>query len=318
MDSQDILEAHLMLFLIIALCAAIPDGLSDLKGQQFLTTSVRTGDTEIFLVDPTSGDATNLTRSPRSEERYPCWSPDGRQFAFTSDRDGTMNLYVADASGENVRKLTDLKAPAVAYMPSWVCDRIVFGLHAGKAEIGSVSSAGGEVSVLGAGHDPVLSPDGRHISFTGEVPGGVTVFVMDADGSHRRQVVKEANSWGAVFPDWSPNGKKIVYAFKVGEGLELFIVDAEGMEPPRKLTNLGGISTPAAWSPDGSWISFRHTDEAYWRNPERTKKVYAEKPGDKRPVWVVRPDGSEAHVVECLRYQCAMDGSRAAWRPRVR
>ena len=91
--------------------------------------------------------------------------------------------------------------------------------------------------------------------------------------------------------------------------------DAEGQNVPRQLTRLGGVSTPAAWSPDGSWISFRHTDEAYWRNPARMKRVYSERPGDKRPVWVVRSDGTEAHVVECLRYQCAMDGSRAAWRP---
>lgn len=307
-----------MIFLLAALCVGMADPLPDLKGQQFLITSVRTGDTEIFLVDPTTGDATNLTRSPRSEERYPCWSPDGRRFAFTSDRDGTMNLYVADVDGTNVRKLTDLKAPAVAYMPSWVGDRIVFGRHADKAEIGSVKADGSDTQVLGPGHDPVLSPDGKRITFTGEAPGGVSVFIMDSDGTHRRQVVPEANSWGAVFPDWSPDGRKLVYAFKVGEGLELFTVDADGDAKPQLLTRLGGVSTPAAWSPDGTWISFRHTDEAYWRNPDRTKKVYAEKPGDKRPVWVVRPDGTEPHIVECLRYQCAMDGSRAAWRPKGR
>jgi TolB protein len=104
----------------------------------------------------------------------------------------------------------------------------------------------------------------------------------------------------------------------VGAGLELFTVDADGATAPRQLTRLGGVSTPAAWSPDGSWISFRHTDDAFWRDPERMKQVYGERPGDKRPVWVVRPDGTEAQVVECLRYQCAMDGSRAAWRPRPR
>jgi TolB protein len=307
-----------MLILLAALGLASGDPAPDLRSQQFLTTSVRTGDTEVFLVDPTSGDATNLTRSPRSEDRYPCWSPDGKQFAFTSDRDSTFNLFVADIDCKHVSRLTDLKAPAVAYMPSWVGDRIVFGLHDSHAKIVSVKPAGGALQILGPGHDPVLSPDGKKIAYTGEAPGGVTVFVMDVDGSHRRQVVKDANNWGAVFPDWSPDGKSLVYAFKVGESLELFTTDAEGEKTPRQLTHLGGVSTPAAWSPDGSWISFRHTDEAYWRNPERMKKVYAEKPGDKRPVWIIRPDGSEASIVECLRYQCAMDGSRAAWRPRPR
>jgi TolB protein len=307
-----------MMLLLAAIGFATAELAPDLKGHRFLVTSVRTGDTEVFLVDPTTGDATNLTRSPTSEDRYPCWSPDAKQFAFTSDRDGSFNLYVSDVDGRKVRRLTDFRAPAVAYMPSWVGHRIVFGLHDTRAEIASVKPDGGEAEILGPGHDPVLSPDGKRIAFTGEAPGGVTVFVMDADGSSRRQVVKEANPWGAVFPDWSPDGKRLVYAFKMGEGLELFTADADDGTVPRQLTHLGGVSTPAAWSPDGSWISFRHTDEAYWRNPERMKKVYGERPGDKRPVWVVRPDGTEAHVVECLRYQCAMDGSRAAWRPRPR
>ena len=204
-----------------------------------MVTSVRTGDTEVFLVDPTTGDATNLTRSPKSEDRYPCWSPDGKRFAFTSDRQGSFNLYVADVDGRNVLRLTDLRATEVAYMPSWAGDRIVFGLHAARAEIASVKPDGGETEILGPGHDPVLAPDKTRIAFTGEAPGGVTVFVMDADGSHRRQVVKEANAWGAVFPDWSPNGKRLVYAFKVGGGLELFTVDAEGATAPSAAHALG-------------------------------------------------------------------------------
>lgn len=299
--------------LVVVVTAAARAG--ELAGHQFLTTSVRTGDTEIFRVDPDTGDAINLTRSPTSEDRYPCWSPDAKHVAFTSNRDGAYNLYVMDADGSNVRQLTHVVDPGVAYMPSWVGDRIVFGLHREKPEMASIRPDGSDLKVLGAGHDPCLSPDGTRIAYTGEVPGGTSVFVMDADGSNKRQIVKDANPWGAIFPDWSPDGRQIVYAFKTGNALELFVVDAEGKEAPRQLTRLNGVATPAAWSPDGKWISFRFTDEAYWRNKERMQKVYSERPGDKRPVWVIRPDGTGAHVVEPLHYQCAMDGSRAAWRP---
>ena len=45
------------------------------------------------------------------------------------------------------------------------------------------------------------------------------------------------------------------------------------------------------------------------------RKVYTEKPADKRPVWVIRPDGSDGQVIEPLRYQMAIDGSRASWKP---
>jgi hypothetical protein len=44
---------------------------ADLAGHKFLVTSARTGDTEIFVVDPATGDAIDLSRSPKSEDRYP-------------------------------------------------------------------------------------------------------------------------------------------------------------------------------------------------------------------------------------------------------
>ena len=44
---------------------------------------------------------------------------------------------------------------------------------------------------------------------------------------------------------------------------------------------------------------------------KKMKQTYDEKAGDKRPVWIMKADGSNAKIVEVLHYQCAMDGSRA-------
>ena len=70
-------------------------------GFGLLVASFRTGDTEIFRVDPVTGDSRNLTRSPQSSERYPSWSPDGSLIAFNSDRDGTHNLFLMDGDGRD-------------------------------------------------------------------------------------------------------------------------------------------------------------------------------------------------------------------------
>ncbi len=238
---------------------------ADLAGHKLLVTSVRTGDTEVFIADPTTGDLINVSRSPKSEDRYPCWSPDGKQICFMSDREGTTNLWVATAYGSKVRRLN--RTPDVCY-----------------------------TSIL---------PE-----------GGVSVSVMNHDGSEKRRVVKSASKVGATFPNWSPDSKEIVYSFPVGDALELFIINADGIGQ-RQLTKFGGTSvcTPSAWSPDRQWISFRKTDERYWSNKERMLKIYSEKPADKRPVWLIRPDGSEAQVIEPLRFQMAIDGSRASWKP---
>lgn len=289
-------------------------------GHQLLVTSVRTGDTEVFIADPTTGDMFNVSRSPKSEDRYPCWSPDGKHICFMSDREGTTNLWVCNADGSKVRRLN--RTPDVCYMPSWQKtprgERIVFGQHGDKPGMTSIKPDGTDTQSLGEGHDPTLSPDGNWITYTGHPSeGGVTVYVMKWDGSEKRRLVPTTSKVGATFPNWSPDSKQIVYSFPAGDALELFIINADGTGQ-RQLTTFGGTSvcTPSAWSPDGEWISFRKTDERYWSNKERMLKIYSEKPADKRPVWIIRPGGSDARVLEPLRFQMAIDGSRASWKPK--
>ncbi len=313
--------ARRAVWLLLSLAAIGSALAADLAGHKLLVTSVRTGDTEVFVADPTTGDMRNISRSPKSEDRYPCWSPDGKQICFMSDRGGTTNLWVCNADGSKVRRLN--RTPDVCYMPSWQKtprgERIVFGKHGEKPQMASIKPDGSDEEVFGEGHDPTLSPDGKLICYTGHEGGGVTVFVMNHDGTHKRQIVKEISKVGATFPNWSPDSKQIVYSFPVGDALELFIINLDGTRQ-RQLTIFGtnSVCTPGAWSPDGKWISFRRTDERYWSNKERMLKIYSEKPADKRPVWVIRPDGTGACLIECLRFQCAIDGSRASWKPLVK
>ncbi len=308
-------------FIVLLDAAAVAAVAHPLFGHKLLVTSIRTGDTEIFIADPVTGDMLNVSRSPESEDRYPCWSPDGARIAFVSDRQNATNLYVMDTNGEHVRRIVTNRA--VCYMPSWQVtpdgERIVLGMHGDKPEMVSIRPDGSALKNLGEGHDPTLSPDGRYICYTGEVlEGGVSVFTMKWDGSEKRRLVAGASKPGATFPNWSADGKFIVYSWPVGEALELFVIAADGSSNPRQVTRTGGICTPSAWSPDGQWISFRFTDEAYWRSKERMREVYSKKPADKRPVWIVRPDGSDAQVIEPLRFQMSIDGSRANWKPRSR
>ena len=37
----------------------------------------------------------------------PAWSPDGRQLAFTSMRDGNYEIYAMNSDGSNLRRLTN-------------------------------------------------------------------------------------------------------------------------------------------------------------------------------------------------------------------
>jgi Tol biopolymer transport system component len=90
----------LLLSVTWLLCSTIGSA-GELAGYKFLVTSIRTGDTEVFLVDPYLGDAKNLTRSPESEDRYPCWSPAGKTIAFTTQVGNSFCVFAMDADGSN-------------------------------------------------------------------------------------------------------------------------------------------------------------------------------------------------------------------------
>lgn len=279
-----------------------------------LVPSIRAGATDIFAVDPVSGDAKNLTRHP-SENRYPAWSPDGTRFAFTSDRDGAHNLYLLGADGTGLRQLTWEVKPAICFLPTWSADGgIAFGRDTGeRVEMVVMRADGSPPTVVGHGADPCISPDGRRVSYAGKVGQGYGVFVMDVDGRNPRPLTTHENRIGAVMPTWSPDSRRLLYSDQVGEALEIFICEGDGGKPGQ-LTRLGKICTSPAWTPDGQWISFRVTDRPFWRDP--TAYAEAQKQRDTlRPVWVMRADGSDPHPIETLRCQCATDGSRAVWRP---
>jgi TolB protein len=78
-------------------------------------------------------------------------SPDGRQIAFTSTRDGPLDLYVMDVSGANTRRLTtSLHTQA---QPSW-------------------------------------SPDGRRLLFSAAPNGVADVYVVNVDGTGLRRLTR--------------------------------------------------------------------------------------------------------------------------------
>lgn len=60
---------------------------------------------DIYKVPATGGTATQLT-TQASYECTPVWSPDGKQIAFASDRNGNFDLFVMPASGGTALRLT--------------------------------------------------------------------------------------------------------------------------------------------------------------------------------------------------------------------
>ena len=286
---------------------------AQLENTQFLITSVRTGDTEIFLINPVTGDAFNITKAPNSEERYPAWHPNGKQVIFTSNReDGkTYNYYIANLDGSNLKKISNLSKGSVAYWASFTSDgKWIYFNEGNSSKIFRVKPDGTHQEEVTDGRDANISPDGKKLVFTQKGQKDWGVWTMDSDGKNRKQIIPNESEIGGIAPVWSPDSKRVAFSMQVGEIAEIFSCNADGSDL-RKLTDIKQISSSPAYSPNGKFITFRVTNEAYWRDTKKMKQVYDEKAGDKRPIWVMNVDGSNARIVEVLHYQCAMDGSRA-------
>lgn len=87
-----------------------PDGRSVLFVRT--TTDVTTGgrNSDIWIVPADGSAAPRELIGGAKTENTPRWMPDGHRVAFISTREGAPQVYVGDASGQNVRRITSLAA----------------------------------------------------------------------------------------------------------------------------------------------------------------------------------------------------------------
>ena len=200
---------------------------------------------EIYSGKQNGTDLVNLTHSPGYDAEGSV-SPDGKQIVFCSlraafpleklspelrsqyekDRSWFGDIYIMNADGSNVRRLTD--AP---------------GYDGG----------------------PFFSPDGQRILWRHFEENGMNadVWTMKTDGSDKRRVTDfKSMSWA---PFLHPSGKYLIFTSnKFGfENFELFMVDANGEHEPVRVTFTNGFDGLPVFSPDGKklcWTSGRTSD----------------------------------------------------------
>ena len=89
------------------------------------------------------------------------YSPDGKRIAYSSNRSGNYDLWVADADGDNATQITNLGA-GLTGAPRW-------------------------------------SPDGKRIAFDSNQRGDYDIYVADADGRHLKRLTNEFTNFAPVF-----------------------------------------------------------------------------------------------------------------------
>ena len=221
-------------------------------------TSDRSGNSEIYLVDPDGSNPTNVTNNPGLDAGGAI-SPDGTRIAFTSDRDGNYDVFVAFADGSGVVNISD--SPADDVFPAWSPDgtQLVFASdRSGDFQIWTIDADGSNPLNISdsPGSDQQLndwSPDGSRIAFVTDRDGNSEIYVMNADGSGVVNLTQDPGS--DMYPSWSPDGSKIAFSSDRDGNSEIYVMDADGGNP-MNLTQDPAEDTFATWSPDGSLIVF--------------------------------------------------------------
>jgi Tol biopolymer transport system component len=141
------------------------------------------------------------------------FSPDGTSVAFTSDRGGSPQVWVAGRDGSNLHSLTTL-TDAIVVLGSWSPDgrRVAFDATiAGNTDIYVVSVDGGPLTRVTEGRasetDPEWSRDGRSIYYASNESGRYDIWKMSAAGGQRVRLTSE----GGAEPRVSPDGRSIYF-----------------------------------------------------------------------------------------------------------
>lgn len=189
---------------------------------------------DIFEANPDGTKMKRLTKT-KGYDAEGSYSPDGKHIVFCSNRSGENNLelYIMQADGSNVRKLTN--AP---------------GCYNGG---------------------PFFSPDGKKVIFRSDrkKKDHLQLYVINVDGTGEKALTDNLN-WVYWAPYWYRDGKHIVYTAadhsdpSKRPNYDLYWMNLETGKKIRLTTNPGADVLPV-FSPDGRqimWTSTRAEDRS--------------------------------------------------------
>ena len=171
-----------------------------------------TGGSDIITAGLSGGRGAKLTSSG-SIDVSPCYSPDGSQIVFNSDRGGDQQLYVMGAGGGGAKRISFGKGRYATPVWSPRGDLIAFTrLGSGNWAIGVMHPDGSGERILSEGYSvegPTFAPNGRVLMFWRETPArnatgagfGSKLVSVDITGFNERPVSTPTD---ASEPAWSP------------------------------------------------------------------------------------------------------------------
>jgi hypothetical protein len=238
-------------------------------GRRIAFSSVRDGNSEIYVMNADGSDQTRLTFNTLYDSR-PQWTADGRQLVFTRiTADGNWEIFRMNADGSDQLDLTN--NPAVEWGQSTLGDRVVFTREesgVGHVFVMNIDGRGVRRITNTSSYDsyPDQSPRGDLVLFARDTADGSgdDLWVVRENGRDERQLTHQSSTGYISEATWSPDGSRIMYSQCAPGGANpcaLHVMNADG-------SNDHDISTPAipyVDSFDGNGI-----DPAWWITAQGT------------------------------------------------
>ena len=188
----------------------------------------------------------------RGTSGSPAWSPDGSQIAFMSSQNGDPEIFVSQADGSHLHRITF--AVGVSTSPAWnpkTGKQMAFVSDRGGSPVLYIANSdGSDVSKLnlpdmGYVIDPSWSPNGQLLAFSWRRPSGnYDIYAMDIAS---RQLVELTRDAGRnERPSWAPDGRHIVFESTRTGTRQIWSMLADGSQP-HQLTFEGQNESPS-WS----------------------------------------------------------------------
>ena len=166
---------------------------------EIVVASSRTGRFQLYAAERANLAQLRKVMDDTAVATEPAFSPDGSRIAFTSTRDGNPEIYVMDADGTSVGRLTN--SPGADGDASFTADGQAVVFHSqrtGHRQIFLQSITSSDAVQLtqepADNSQPTMSPDAETIAFVSNREGNNHIWLMSKDGSSQRPVTRGQQS----------------------------------------------------------------------------------------------------------------------------